>query len=195
MTAQDAILRLLIDRAPNWVNEGMLRERLSGHGEAAVTAGIRALVDANRIIEEIDQRAGFDRAVRYYRLSQLEGVPIRDAIKVGDVEVPRLLSESNPKYFPEDFNETIERLAEYTAGLQRRFAELVKQEQRRYWANIVSIFSVFVAVLALIIVGLPQIRTDPSLSFCRIVALNSAQLLPLAVVLAIFVLVLRWVIR
>lgn len=193
--AEDKIIRLLIDRAPNLVNEWVLRRNLAEHEEAAVTSALRDLVKANRIIEKIDPRKAIGRPVRYYQLGSFQGIPIRDRIKVGDVEVPRLLSVAAAGYFPEDFNEAVERLAEYSDGLEKRFSELVKKEQRAYWGTIVSIFGVFVAILAFVLVGLPKITTDTSLTFWQIVKLNGAQILPLALVLALFVLLLRWIIH
>jgi hypothetical protein len=52
-----------------------------------------------------------------------------------------------------------------------------------------------IAVFSLIIVGLPRIETDTSLGFWEIVSTNAAQLVPVAVVLAIFVVVLRWIVK
>jgi len=192
---EDEIVRLLIERAPNAVNEGILRRSLSEYGEAAVTATLEELVQSNRIVEQTDPRTAIGRPLRYYQLSSFQGIPIQENIKVGDVEVPRLLSIAGVGYFPEDFNEAVGRLAEHSAGLEKRFGELVRKEQRAYWGNIVSIFGVFVAILAFVLVGMPKITTDPSLAFWEVVKLNGAQLLPLAFILALFVLVLRWVIR
>jgi len=195
MTTRDKIIELLIRRAPNWVNKEVIRERLSERDEPAISAAISDMIQSQRIVEETDQLPGVGNVVRYYRLSSYEGIPIRDSIEVGSIKVPRLLARSKITLFPEDFNEAIERLAEYATGLERRFAELVKEEQRTYWATIVSVFGVFVAVLALVLTGLPKITTDSSLPFWKIVELNGAQLLPMALVLALFVLVLRRVIR
>jgi hypothetical protein len=62
-------------------------------------------------------------------------------------------------------------------------------------ATVAGVFGIFVSVLALILVGLPKIVTDPRLPFWAVVQLNLAQLLPIAIVLALFVLALRLVVR
>ncbi len=193
--AKGAIIRLLIDRAPNFMNEEVLKQHLIEYDGATLTAAIQELIQNQQIVEETDPRKEAGSSVRYFRLSSFQNIPIRNYIKVGDVEVPRILSSGGLKFIPEEINESIERLASYADQLENRFAELVKAEQRKYWANVVSVFGVFVAILALVLRGAPQIIPDPSLSFMDVVILNLAHILPLAVVLAIFVLVLRLVIR
>jgi hypothetical protein len=193
--AEDAVLRLLTDRAPNSVSELVIRQRLPAFGAETLSEALDHLAGTERVEMQPDPRPGLDRPINYYRLKSYQNLPIRHTIKVGDQEIPRVLSVSSPRFLPEDLNEQIERLAEYTDTLEKRFADLVKEEQRGYWANVVTIFGVFVSLLTLIIVGLPKITTDPSLPFWQVVELNFAQLLPVASILAAFVLLLRVLIR
>ena len=104
------------------------------------------------------------------------------------------MSDSAQTFFPETLNEQIEKLAEYSDSLEQRFSELVKSEQRKYWSTIISVFGIFISVLSLIIIGLPKIKTDITRPFWEIVKINLAQLLPIAFVLAVFIMILRWVI-
>jgi len=194
-SVKDAIIRLLTYKAPNFVREGMLEHHLQKYDKTTLTTAIQELIEEKKIVEKIDPREAAGSPVRYLQLASFENIPIRNSIKVGDVEVPRVLSSGGAQFLPEEINEPIEQLASYADQLEGRFAELVKAEQRKYWANVVSIFGVFMAILALVLRGAPQIITDPSLSFMDVVILNLAHILPLAVVLAIFVLVLRLVIR
>jgi hypothetical protein len=192
---QRAILKLLTEKAPNVVNEHIIRSRLVGYKDDLIFQALEELLKAGRI-EKIEEKwEEIDQTICYYGLKSFDNITFRDTMKIGDVEVPRLLKWSTPRTFPENFNETIERLAEYTDSLEKRFAELVKEEQRKYWATIISVFGVFVAILSFIIVGLPKITTDPSLPFIKVFWFNLAQVLPLAIILAIFVLVLYFVIR
>ena len=125
----------------------------------------------------------------FFRLKNLKGVPIRTHIRVGDIDVPRLMSDSRANLLPEIFNESVERLAEYAGSLETRFNDIVQKELRQYWSSFVGIVGVMIAVFLLIIVGLPRIETDASLGLWEIVWTNAAQLVPIAVVLALFVLV------
>jgi hypothetical protein len=193
--AEDAIVRLLMDRAPNLVSELIIRQRLKRYDGSAISDALQKLINGGKITVEEDHRDKRAPSVNYYRLTSYDGIPVRDSIILGDQEIIRVLSISSPRFLPEDLNEQIERLAEYTNGLERRFADLVREEQRGYWANIVTVFGVFVSILTLIIVGLPKITASPSLSPWTLVWLNLGQLLPIAVVLALFVFLLRCVIR
>jgi len=184
------ILMVLLARVPNWVSEQTVRSRV-GHAAAAdVDAVLAELCTAGHLEREADP--GGDP---YYRLTRRDGLPIRRTIRVGDSEIPRLLADSSPRFLPEHFNDAVEQLAELSTTLEQRFRRVVAEEQRRYWANIVGIFSVLVSVLALILTGLPKILSDPALPFWSAVLVNLSQLLPLAVALILLVLVLRWVVR
>lgn len=189
------ILQILVDRIPNYVSEVVLRSRLPDARPDQIAAELAALVAADQVETQVDQRPAVGEPVTYYRLKAREGLPIRQTITVGDVVLPRLLSDSSPALFPENFNEALEQLSEHSKRLEDRFRRLVAGEQRRYWANAVGIFSVLVSVLALILAGLPKITTDPSLPFWVIVKVNLSQLLPLAFVLALLVVAMRWIVR
>jgi hypothetical protein len=189
------VLRLLTDRIPNYVNELVIRDRLPEYDQSQVTTVLQELQSADLVEVKVDQQPSVGRAATYYRLKHFQGLPIRETIRLGDIEIPRLLSDSQPSLFPETFNEGNERLADYINNIEARFARLVRQEQSKYWGNVVGIFGVLVSVLALILTGLPKIVTDPSLSFFEVFKLNLAQLLPLGLVLALLVLALRWVVR
>ncbi len=195
LKTRDAVLKLLTERAPNFVNEHVIRSRLAKYDEDAINEVIEELVRADRIEPQLDERKESGRPVKYYRLKSFENILIRETIKVGEVEVPRILSWAMSRFLPEDYNETIERLAEYTNSLEKRFSDLVKEEQGKYWARIINVFGVFVAILSFILVGLPKIQTDPSLPFWNVFLFNLAQILPLAAVLVLLVIVLRIVIR
>jgi len=142
-----------------------------------------------------DPRPETGLSTQFYRLRSFQNLPIRETIRLGDVEMPRLMSDSSAGTFPEIYNEALEILAEYNRSLEARFERMVRTQERKYWANVVGLFGVFVSVLALVIVGLPKITTDPTLPFWSVFWLNVAQILPVALVLAVFVLVARWVVR
>lgn len=192
---RDEILRLLLDRIPNFVPKTTIKVRVGGATEAEIDSALEQLVNSEQIEFRDDPRPQTGLSMRFYRLKSFAGLPIRETVTLGEVELPRLLSDSIVSLFPEVLNEAIEQLADYNRTLEVRFKGLVQAQQRKYWANVAGLFGVFVSVLALIIVGLPQITTNPQLPFWSLVQLNLAQLLPLAIVLAIFVCLIQWIIR
>lgn len=184
------ILEILLARIPNWVSEQTIRSRVGYDTSNKVAAALIELHTLGHVEREIDPGG-----ITYYRLKQHEGLPVRKTIKIGDREIPRLLESSSPKFLPEHFNDAMEQLAELSTTLEQRFRRLVAEEQRRYWANVVGIFSILVSVLALILTSLPKIVSDPTLPFGAALLMNLSQILPLALVLAVLVLVLRWIVR
>jgi hypothetical protein len=193
--AESKILSLLNNRAPNFVPESTILRRVPGYPAEEMRDALRGLAERDIIETRDDPHPATGSPEIYYRPKRLDGIPIRTTIRIGDTDIPRLLSDSKPSLFPETLNEQVEALAEYAANLEKRFADLVRQELKEYWATMVGILGVVVAILALVIAGLPKIQTDPTLPFFRVVLLNLAQLLPLAIVLALLVLTLHWVVR
>ena len=194
-TIENQVILLLHHRAPNTVREDLFINHIIGHDEKSIVDCLETLEKNQRIKKTIDVRKGKAAPVNYYELPTYEGIPYRESINVGDVKVDRLLIHSAKRNFPEEFNEAIESLAKYNDSLEERFAELVKKEQRNYWSTIIGVFGIFVAILALIITGLPKIVTNSSMSFWEVVLANFAQLMPISFVLILFILLLRWLVR
>ena len=187
---EDAIVMFLLSRATNSVPGIILKAHLTEYDDATIREALENLTNAKRIFPQVPLG---DVDQTNFRLSSYQNYPVRKTIRVGNVEVPRVLSEHGVANFPEYFNEAVERLAEYTAAQEKRFGEIVRDEQRSYWSTIVTVFGVFVAIMALVLVSLPRITVGPSTNPGDIVLLNSAQVLPVAAVLFLFVLALRWV--
>ncbi len=194
-SSERAIHELLIHRAPNWISEVTIRERLAEFSPEELDEALRMLVDANKVQQETDPQANIALPRRYFKLSSYELIPIRETIRVGNVEIPRILSSALVKYAPEDFNEAVELLAEHSESLGRQFEESVREQQKRYWANVVGLFGIFASVIALLVTSLPNLKLDTALPFWASVLSNLSVLLPVAVVLGLFVVFARWVIR
>lgn len=192
---EDAIVALLIDRAPNFVSVNTVVNRVAMGTCEEVLGALESLRERDRIEKLTDPREQTGYPEDFFRLKNLTGIPIRTHIRVGDIDVPRLMSDSRANLLPEIFNESVERLAEHANSLEKRFNDIVQKELRQYWSSFAGVVGVMIAVFSLIIVGLPRIETDATLGFWDIVLMNTAQLLPIALVLAVFVLALRWVVK
>ncbi|NOT09433.1 MAG: hypothetical protein HOP28_14680 [Gemmatimonadales bacterium] len=192
---RERLIRLLGDRAPNFVPDQVLNNRLQPHEPSEIAVILTAL-EADAIIERRDDPRDVSLTPQhYYRLKAYKGMPVRTSIALGGLELPRLLSDSAASLFPEILNESLELLSEYNASLEKRFQELVSAQERRYWAKVAGLFAALVSVLALVLVALPKIAVDPSLTFWKTVQVNLAQVLPLAIVLALFCLTIRRIVR
>ncbi len=193
---EDQILKILIDRNPNYVaKETFIRILSKKFNLIQLDDAFKALLESKRIKSHVDPRKISGSPITYYRINDPSLYPVRPSIGLGDMDVPRLLSDANPTYLPETLNEQIELLADYTDILEKRFIKLVEKQQRRYWSNLIVIFGALLSVMALVITGLPKITVSSTMTFKEVLLVNSAQVLPIALVLALFVIVLRIIIR
>jgi len=195
MEIENQILKVIHCRAPNAVRIEWIRSELNEFSMEDIDNALKKMEKEEAITSNTDTRGGLLSAVKYYKLSDYNNIPVKETINVGGTDVHRLLSVSSPTNFPEEFNESIQELSKYSASLEGRFTNLVKKEQNKYWGQVITIFGAFVALLSIIIVGLPKITTDPNLPFWSIVQLNVAQLLPIVFVMVVFVVVLKWMFK
>lgn len=193
---KDQIQKILIDRNPNYVSRGTITRALpKNFNLTLLDDALKDLVDSEKVVSEVDIQELTDLSITYYRMKDPSLYHVLPSIPLGDVDVPRLLSGSKIKFTSENLNEQIELLAGYTDNLERRFIKLVEKQQRRYWSNLIGIFGALLSVMALVITGLPKITVTSTMTFEEVFLINSAQILPIAIVLALFVIVLRIIIR
>ena len=195
MKAKDLIIKLLIDRAPNPVSKTIIDNRLNDLEANEVENALGELQKEGRVENPMQMVGKGPYAADYYKLTSYDGLPIRRTIKIGNIEVNRILGIDSVQSSLEDINEAVERLAEYSDSLEDIFYEKFKKEMNRYWANIITLFGLFIAIFSLIIVALPRINMPENLSFLNILVTNTAQILPITLVLAIFVWILAKLFR
>ncbi len=184
------VLNLIMDRAPNWVRDTIVVARLNKYDAGDVSDALMKLGKENTLDELV--LGGSSHA---YRWPEAKTVYVRETITIGNTEVPRILESSEIAMSLEDINEQVERLAEHSDTLEERFSGIVKDERRKYWGNTITLFGLFVAVFSFIMVSLPRIQVGRGLTFSQIFAVNLAQILPLAIVLLLFILVLKLLFR
>lgn len=188
---QNLILNQIYFRAPNWVSVPMIVQDLSGkESENDINKEIESLISANILIEKTDDRQSIAPPLKYLKLATYEGLPVRDSIIVGDTEVHRIIANSSLQFFPEEFNNAVESLAKYNDKLETRFKNIVKKEQAEYWRSIVSVFGIFVGILALVFTSVLKVEKVPSLNFLDSFLFNLSQILPLFLALLILLIVI-----
>jgi tetrahydromethanopterin S-methyltransferase subunit G len=191
---KDDILKFLADRAPNWVRKEIIKNRLDKYDDEEIESTLGEMVKEKKIIQP-PALHGTSTVSQGYALPSYENIPIRRTIKVGNTEVHRVLQSDYIQTSLEDINEAVERLSEYSNSLEDRFQELFKEETKKYWGSIITLFGIFVAVFSLINVALPRLNMPAGQGFWAILWNNTAQVLPVAVILAIFIFVLAKLFR
>ncbi len=179
---KNKVLKEIHRRAPNEVREDTILRSLSGDNPGAVAAAIQELVDEKAIRKDVHYAGAIERELGVYSLPSYRNIPFEEYIPVGNTRVPRQISTDQIR--PEEINEMVEAVAEYSKSLEARFQEIVRKETRGYWANIITLFGLFIALFSLIVS-----------SFGTGSGVKSEQIIPLGIVLAIFVLVLKLLFR
>ena len=191
---KNEVFRFLADRAPNDVRGEIILRRLNKYNFKEIEEALKELIAEGKVKEPLipkDWETESGISFHGYGLQTYENIPIRRTIKIGDTSVPRILRTELVSLSLEDINEAIETLSENFASLGKQYSEKFKKEINKQWGNLIVIFGIFVAIFSFIIVALPRISLPASYCFWQIFSANIAQVLPVALILAIFVWVLK----
>lgn len=196
---EDNILELLVYRAPNYVNEKAIRNHLGEHDETNFREVMKKLEDKGQIQSFLDKQEEIGRPTHYYKMASVTNLPIREIVRVGDVDVPRIFGCSNPKVMPANADEVAEQLAQYANSLEARFTELVNKQWKAYWARIISVFTIFVGLLAIVFTVIPKTppvgAVEALPKYSHLLVAQFVNVIPLAVVFIMVGFVLRWIIK
>lgn len=190
---ESEILQTIIERAPNSLREETILYDLSDYKPEEILGSLGNLVKQGKIIrkEHKVERAGV--LVRTYMLSSYENIPIRRSIKIGDMLIPRMLDSDIGR--AEDVNGSVEALSKYANSLEDRFVKMYREEMKSYWGGIITLFGIFVGLFSLIIVGSQKIIITENWSLGTVFLANFVQVAPLAVVLILFVVLLKFIFK
>jgi len=193
---KNELVHFLIDRNPNWVSEAIIKNHVPKYNDTAIKNALQELCDAGFVKKEIDPRQGQIKSVDYYRII-LDNLDIRETIKVGDIEFPRILSLEKAQFLPENFNEQIQQLAKYSKSLDDYAAKLerIEKEQKNYWAKTITVFTILLGLLAVVLDKLPRTITTPSLGLKDSLWQNFVPLIPFCSIIIVFALVIYFVIK
>jgi len=150
---------------------------------------IQKTVDELCSDEVLIKTEGKGKIKDHYALPSYDNIPFKEYMSISGIKVPRVLAHDRPR--PEDLNIFFESLARRSASLESEFNKIVEAKLQSYWANIIVLFGIFISLFALIVTFVEKVAVVPGSSFLNVLALNTAQVLPLAVVLAGFVWLLK----
>jgi hypothetical protein len=177
------ILQCFVERAPNPLTSANLRSLIAGADPGELERELISMTEDRALLS----RMGPKRAE--YSLPSYDHMPLREYVAIGGVKVPRMLTGDTAR--SEDVNIFFEvlarRLVEIETEAQSRFDEKLKS----YWGNVVTLFGAFIGVFSLIVGFLKTVPLEANTNFWSVLALSSAQVIPLAVVLGGFVWFLR----
>ncbi len=175
------IIEILRFRAPNSVADIIIYDSLKDLKQDQIDESLSKLLEKNIIAE-------MEKINRSFKLTNYDSAFIRETIKLGDKEIPRLINGNQSRI--EDINYAMESLAEYADKLETKFEKKLNKQIQTYWLSIVTIFGVFIALFSFIIkISNHEISSENS--FWVTIGIGFANLIPLIVLLVIMLLTIR----
>ena len=187
------ILEILHYRSPNSVREEFILLELREYNKGKVEKELELLVSEGKLFlgEHKIERTG--ETIRAYRLSSYDNILIRTTIDVGEIEVPRLIDTDKAR--SEDVNILIESVSKYSDSLEERFRKIMNKQIHSYWSNIILLFGLFIGLFSLITISIKKISIDPNWTKADIFWNNFIPILPVAIVLLVFIIVIKILFR
>jgi hypothetical protein len=186
---KNQVLALFHKRAPNFLTLDNIAYDLSGFDRNAIQKVVDELCGDGVLVKT----EGKNKVKDHYALPSYDNIPVKEYMSISGIKVPRVLASDRPR--PEDLNIFFESLARRSASLESEFNKIVEEKLQSYWANIIILFGIFISLFALVVTFVEKVQVESGSSFWSVFALNLAQVLPLALVLAGFVWLLKWLFR
>lgn len=178
------IIKCLSERGPNWVREGIILRDLSIHSADEVKQYLKQLVGEKKIVETVHRIEETDIIVTTYALKSYADSPINSNIEINGVKVPRLMDRDLAR--AEDTNVLAEELLKYSKVLDSKIDKAANKYMRKHAANIIALFSLFLALISFITFSFKVITINPEISKSEFLIYNIFQILPPAIVLFVF---------
>ena len=193
-TIQDRILLCFVERAPNPLTAQMIYIALN---DSAITfptveGELKKLCTAGKIREHGQRPQGIGPIGSYrvgYVLPTYDNIPIKMHINIKNFTMGRFLGGDAAR--AEDFNILIETFARELTKVEQEAEDRIARTMQQYWANVIALFGAFIGVFSLITGFLRTVPFEKDSTFLSILVLSSAQTLPLALILLVFMLILR----
>lgn len=192
MDLKEKVLDRLIYIAPNRQDAEYFVRNINGANNSEVQTALDDLV-REQTVEKSSASLPGNTLHYYYSLRAEKTIKIRKIIQIGNTAVPRLLTQKSAN--PEDINESVEALAKYADGLEERFKEITSREREAYWGNLIIVFGIFVTIFAFITNSFKSVKLVGNNNFLEAALQNLVILIPLAVVLLLFILLLSFLFR
>lgn len=194
------IIRMLQDKAPDSIRINRLYEIFNkmGYSTGDIEKAIDDLIKEKKIIRETPQVSQhLPRDIKletekreYIKLKDSTGIAIEASRMVGDSSVIKFLPYT--KLSASELNEVVDVLADEIVELNDNFDKKIQEETSKIYAQMITIFGVFVSIFAIIVIS-----TDKMLRFSPDVLSNNdlwslflksaALFLPVGIVIGLLV--------
>lgn len=193
---KNLLKKIFIEVNPNHLAFSYINNdiRLQNFTENDIENCINDLVKESFI--EIDQRCKRIPTVqKSWKLTTSDKYPREDFILMGGIKIPRLLGDDGTR--AEDINQNNILIGKFIHQINEELEKKYEQKTYQYWANQITILGIFISVFSFITISGNKLNND---FHCCLKGLgcfleNLFELVPLALVLFIFVALLKFIIE
>lgn len=178
------IIGIFEDRAPNSLFAELIQSELEEY-DLSIIENALADLEAKGIIKS--------QGGRLFVLSNYGSIQSKKYITIDNLKIRRLLG--GDPVSAEAINMALEKISEYSSGLESKYSKIAERKMKSYWANIIVIFGIFISIFSIIGNMAGKIQIESSWSLIDIFLKNLMQVLPLTVILITFIIVLKIVFK
>lgn len=154
------------------------------YSEEKIKNTLEKLTKKKNIKEDI-----FGPEKKEYSLKSPVNITIEEYLDFGTHKIPRLLGTD--LYNIETTNIAMKSLMDTEKRLKKIIKDSMEKELKKYWGNIIVIFGLFMSVFSLIITSINKIEIGENWSVKELFLYNLAQVLPIAIILFLFLFILK----
>lgn len=196
---KNKIKSFFFDRAPNTIVDVLLFLEFSDIPKEKIMEALADLEDENFLESSIlppnPRFPGLERTV--YRVAEgaLGQFPMKSEIEAAGIKIPRMIDGDGAR--AEDINSLILSVNKIIEENSRNLEEKIEEQNKKYWAALITIFALFVSLFSIINVGIKPILFSEELSLSpgSLAFQSFLNIAPLTIVLLLFVWLLHKVLK
>lgn len=199
MNLKNRIKKLFIERYPNSLMEVHIVNELDGWDVNEINESLEQLVKDGFLSLRTDPvrlRTNPSEVIlerKSYFIAQELNVPIETEINVGGVDIPRMIDGDVAR--GEDINATALRFNKVFSRMSEDLRNELKHETTKFWGTLVTTFGLFLSIFSLLNLSIKLVPYSSDMALKEVLLQSIVNILPLAIVLAVFTIVLYVIFR
>lgn len=187
----------IVERAPNsYLDYKLFKQFVETEAmkKEELDEVIRSLLDEEKIIKITNKNKYVPGRIRTgYQVADFSKLELNETISVGSIEFKRFFY--GDMMGAEEMNEIFEAILRYDQMIENKLENLKKNMVKEYWANLATVFGLFISVLVLMLRSTEPLMIESATTYSEIFLFKLVQLSPLALILLFFVIFLRFALK
>ena len=193
MNFKDNLKIFFYDRAPNTLIFEHIKYAFPHLEAKSLEKSLQELIAEGFLETQVYSNERYPNFKRTgYRIApnRLGSYPIKTEIEIGDIKIPRMLDTDTVR--AEDINSICLSFDKIITEKTKQLKKSFDSELRKYWGTVITLFGLFLTIFSLVNVAIKPIyySSDFNLSPKEIFIQSTYNIIPLAIVLFLFLIIL-----